>query len=348
MTPLRWSSGNVNRFMKAVLKLLKFAAKPKLPERIEQLNTMKKILILFLNMALLTFSIVSAIARVPKRGTAPSVVAVNDCPDLAFHDDFIKTSFNMWPGGPIPAPPPVMWNPWGKVDGSTWWTPDLSASAYSIANGYMSLRTKNSNGSWLATGIGSAAYNNNGAVNGKPSGFLAAPPCYWEVAVWVPQLSASDAPNTSGLWPSVSFYSDPSVTTENIEYDLFECYSINYTIVHTNWHNYKANTSGGKGTTTSDISQGWHIFSMWIDTTTTHWYLDGQEIFNAPTEGGAPLYIVIANALGGGWPINLSTSQQYFMKVAYVACWTEKRIGKIRKQVERGARRGSPSSPNKP
>ena len=260
-------------------------------------------------MTLLAFPLVSAIAQVPKRGTAPSVAAVNDCPDLAFHDDFIRTSFNMWPGGPIPAPPPVMWNPWGKVDGSTWWTPNLSASAYSIANGYISLRTMNSNGSWLATGIGSAAYNNNGAVKGKPTGFLAAPPCYWEVAVWLPQLSASDAANTSGLWPSVSFYSDPSVTTENIEYDLFECYSVNYTIVHTNWHNYKANTSGGKGTITSDISQGWHIFGMWIDTTTTHWYLDGQEIFNAPTEGGAPLYIVIANALGGGWPINLSTSQ---------------------------------------
>jgi Glycosyl hydrolases family 16 len=320
----------------------------------KKINTMKKILILFLNMILLAFPIVSAIAQVPKRGTSPSVAAVNDCPNLAFHDDFNETSFDMWPGGPIPAPPPVMWNPWGKVDGTCWWAPDLSFSAYKIANGYISLRLSLKNGKLLSAGIGSAAYDSGGAVNGKPTGFLAAPPCYWEVSVWMPELSADDAPNTSGLWPSVSFYSDPS-TKEKIEYDLFECYSgpggsgkPDYTKVYTTWHDWAANTGNGTTITVPDISKGWHVWGIWIDTTTTHWYLDGKEIYTAPTKGSAPLYIVIANTVGGGWPINLSTSKQYFMKVAYVACWTEKRVGKIRKQVERRARSVSPSSPNKP
>jgi len=89
------------------------------------------------------------------------------------------------------------------------------------------------------------------------------------------------------------------------------CYSIDYRILHTTWHDWKAKTGGrvcpctatqvqrrlssttsssdGKGITTSDISKGWHVWGIWVDATTIHWYLDGKEIYTAPTKGSAPL-----------------------------------------------------------
>ena len=52
------------------------------------------------------------------------------------------------------------------------------------------------------------------------------------------------------------------------------------------------------------------------------WYLDGQEIFNAPIPSTQPVYVMITNGVRGGWPVSLAPAQVYKMRMAYIAVWT--------------------------
>lgn len=266
---------------------------------------------------------------------------VTNCPQLGFYDAFNEANFagtlSKW--GPISAP--VKWI-YEKPDARTWWSVDAGAWAYDTSAGYLQLHahnyyqslTQKGTGAWFGVGLSTLAYTNGGAINGQSTGFKASPPFYWEAAIWVPQLVPGiDVPNAAGLWPSFSLYTDPAVTAANgssVELDVFELYSVDYTVPHCSWHNWSStgHQIAALGTTFThgafpDLSAGWHIWGIWVDVQTTHWYLDGKEIFTQPTQSQVPYYAMLANALGGGWQVSLTPSQVYTFKVGYIMCWTK-------------------------
>lgn len=272
-------------------------------------------------------------------GTAPAYVT--DCPNLAFSDSFHYTD-QSWISNTGPIQAPVKWivhKADGYDFGDAYYDGVPNGSDYVCSSNGVALNLHNwyrsysqaGDGVWRTGNLSSLAYAKGGAVNGQSTGFEASAPSYWEVAVWIAPLQPGDAPGISGLWPSVSLYTDPAVLSTvgySVEYDLFELYSIDYTIPHCSWHKWSPSGQqlAAYGSTFShgafpDLSAGWHIWGLWIDTATTHWYLDGQEIFTQPTETTNAVYIMLTNASGGGFPFMMSPSQVYPYQVAYVACW---------------------------
>lgn len=268
---------------------------------------------------------------------------VNNCPNLAFSDTFNEGSNlqnELSFKGPIT--PPIKWIT-NKPDGLNFggfYQPNTDIFTYSTTSGHLILTMHNfyqnpanphGNGNWFTGAMATAAWKNQ-IGGGATTGFLAKAPCYFEVALWTQELTACDAPNVAGLWPSISLYTDPQLTAgvgESMEIDLLEAYSIDFTVSHYSWHHYTSsggNIGGGSvAPITADISQGWHIYGLWIDTGTITMYRDGIQVFSFANPGGVglePFYIMLAAGYGGGWTVSETPSQTYNMHVAYVGCWT--------------------------
>jgi hypothetical protein len=270
---------------------------------------------------------------------------VTDCPALVFSDTFGGVfAPTLW--GPIV--PPQKWitdKPDGLSFGGFFSAPS-GVSHYSTASGHLVITMYNyyqagppapatnlkGTGSWTTGMISSAAWKNQ-TGGGPTTGFMAKAPCYFETAVWIPRLTPSDLPNTAGLWPSISLYTDPELTSgvgSSCEIDLLEAYSIDYTIPHFSLHVWSASgvsLPGGTSATPkmADLSQGWHIYGVWIDTKTITYYLDDVVVLTAPTPavvGLEPFYILLEPGYGGGWTVSESPAQTYNMHVAYVECWS--------------------------
>lgn len=281
---------------------------------------------------------------VPLQGINPPVmpssapVYVTNCQNLAFSDTFNEgpnflSTLSQW--GPIAGAVKWITNKPDGLNFGGYYQPFNDGFTYKTDSGHLVLtmhnyyqsESQNGDGNWYTGAISSAAWKNQEAT----TGFLAKAPCYWETAVWIPPLTSSDTPNSAGLWPSMSLYTDPAMTGQvgqSMELDLLEAYSINYKIPHFSWHIWGSSgqlSAGGSTPTMPDISKGWHIYGLWVDTNTIHWYMDGVEVFNTPNGGVGlePFYFMIVNGYGGGWNISLNPSQQYNMHVAYVACWNQ-------------------------
>ena len=246
-------------------------------------------------------------AAPPKMPNAPPA-AVTDCPNLAFSDTFnegsnFQSELSEW--GPLSSTVKWICN---KADGFNfggYYQPFSDTYTYSATSGHLVLRMHNyyqapipgsqsGDGNWYTGAIASAAWKNQTGGGTTTTGFLASAPCYWEAAVWVPPLTSCDIANAAGLWPSISLYTDPQLVStvgSSLELDLFELYSINYTIPHFSWHIWSSGGSqlsagGASPTEPYDFSQGWHVFGLWVDSAVIHWYLDGAEVFTAPNPGG--------------------------------------------------------------
>ena len=274
---------------------------------------------------------------------------MTDCPTLAFQDNFNETNFGTelsdW--GPITAP--VKWitnKPDGFNFGGFYNSAEDASYAYVTTTGHLVIDMHNyyqagapapsfylqGDGNWFTGAIASAAYIKQTGGGNTTTGFLAKAPCYWECAVWVPPLTNFDPPNAAGLWPSLSLYTDPQLLPsvgQSMELDLFELYSINYKIPHFSWHIWSAagaqlSAGGASPTEPVDLSQGWHVYGLWIDIGTITWYLDGVQVFSAPNPGGVglePMYFMIANGYGGGWVTSMAPIKTYDLHVAYVICF---------------------------
>jgi hypothetical protein len=278
----------------------------------------------------------------PAMPTAPPTY-VTDCPNLRFSDAFnegpnFESTLSQW--GPITSGLKWITNKPDGLDFGGYLQPYNDNYTYETTTGHLVLimhnyyqdPTQKGNGNWFTGAIASAAWKNQ--VGGGPTtGFLAKAPCYWETAIWIPPLTSCDVPNAAGLWPSISLYTDPELTAgvgSSVELDLLEAYSINFKIPHFSIHVWSSTGSTLAGSssvapTMPDISQGWHIYGIWIDTATIHYYMDGAQVFSAPTPpvvGLEPFYLMLTNGYGGGWTVSLTPAQTYNMHVAYVACWT--------------------------
>lgn len=271
----------------------------------------------------------------------PSVVT--DCPNLAFSDTFnegpnFTSELSEW--GPIV--PPIKWitNKPDGFDFGGFYQPFNDTFSYKTDSGHLVLTMHNfyqnpgspgGDGNWYTSAISTAAFTRQ--IGGGPTtGFLAKAPCYWEVAMWVPELTACDVPHAAGLWPSISLYTDPQLQPSqggtSMELDLLEAYSIDFTVSHYTWHTYgPSGQTGANGVApiTSDISQGWHIYGIWIDMATITMYRDGVQVFSFANPGGIgldPFYLILVDGYGGGWTVSETPSQLYNLHVAYVGCWT--------------------------
>jgi len=154
----------------------------------------------------------------------------------------------------------------------------------------------------------------------------------------MPALAPTDTPNVTAFFPSVSLYTDPALTKANgysEELDMFECYSSDYTVPAFSWHTWSSHgQTAARGSTFShgafpDLSKDWHIYGLWVDTTTMTWYLDGRVVFTAPTVGAnLPYYVVIAAqaikaSTDAASAIGASPSLAYPMDIAYIGVWAQ-------------------------
>lgn len=269
--------------------------------------------------------------------------AVTDCPNLAFSDTFnegthFQADMSEW--GPLSSSVKWIANKPDGLDFGGYYQPYNDGFTYQTTSGHLILEMHNyyqahngnpayntGDGNWYTGAIASAAFKNQ--IGGGPTtGFLAKAPCYWEVAMWTPELTACDDINTAGLWPSISLYTDPQLPGLGMELDLLEAYSIDFTISHYSWHIWSGPnqlSAGGVQPKTADISQGWHIYGIWIDSGMITMYRDGIQVFSFANPGGVgllPFYIMLANGYGAGFTLSMAPFKTYNMHVAYVACWT--------------------------
>lgn len=290
--------------------------------------------------------------------------AVNDCPNLVLNEDFTEgqaawnAKLSPDPGwGPLTNG--VMYAA-HKADGTDFgggtniaddFQPsqvhsDGSNPYYDVSKGFLQLNcnvwsnhggpsASNGDGRWKSPMITSYSYHNESA----PSGESFTPPFYAEFTCQVPALGSSDVPYSAGLWPSITFYtipSSPGPTRPSDEIDVFEMYSRltnaagGLTNIQCSTHLYNSDGSNGGYTNGGyasglDLSHSWHTYGLWVDTTTTHWYLDGVEIYSAPTptNGANPaFYFQFGPVMGGGWPVCLNLANQYVMYVSGWKIWS--------------------------
>ena len=182
---------------------------------------------------------------------------------------------------------------------------------------------------WGTGGINSAAYAQGGAESGQSTGFLASSPSYWEAGLWLPQLAATDPANMPGLWPFIALRTDPAQGGTSVEYILCAFHSADYTQLECGWHLWDIDgtqiAAGDNNPVPGmlpDMSGEWHVYGIWINTTRVRWYLDGAQIYSAPTpqNGLAPLYVQIANGYTND--MHFDQANEYTMKISYLNCWT--------------------------
>jgi hypothetical protein len=291
----------------------------------------------------------SPVPRLPSKPSNP----VTDCPNLLFSDSFnqgeVELQSELSQSGPITGK--VKWIT-HRADGIDWgdakWATVGDKTAFDDTAGYLQLTITNhqkglnlgGDGNWWTGGLSTLAYANGGAdSNGNPTGFKVKPPFYVEIACIMPALAPTDRPNVAAFWPSVSLYTDPALTSANgysEELDMFECYSSDYTAPVFSWHTWSSDgrQTAAHGSSFShgafpDLSKDWHIYGLWVDTTSMTWYLDGRVVFTAPTVGAnLPYYVVIAaqtmkpNRDDAG-AIGASPSLAYPMDIAYIGVWAQ-------------------------
>jgi hypothetical protein len=122
-----------------------------------------------------------------------------------------------------------------------------------------------------------------------------------------------------GTWPSFWLLpSDNLIRAQPAvaEIDAVELYGHEPTGACQSTHEYRGGKDGGIarcGRRFADerTALTWHTYGVSVTPTGITFYLDGQEVAEAPqvTGGGAPMFFLVDLALGGGWPVALEPLQ---------------------------------------
>jgi beta-glucanase (GH16 family) len=144
---------------------------------------------------------------------------------------------------------------------------------------------------------------------------------YWEASIYMP--------SGHGVWPGFWLASVSGIPKNRIvnsaEIDIVEAYGVDMTQLHNNLHVWspagKDIGGGGKQSTVKNMSNSWHTYGCLINKDYIHYYYDGAETFRigTPPEATLPLYVMVDFALGGGWPINISSPS--YLRVGYVRAY---------------------------
>lgn len=112
------------------------------------------------------------------------------------------------------------------------------------------------------------------------------------------------------------------------EIDIAEVLGVDpETHVATVWYGDEENPqSQSDNISTVDLSADFHVYGLlWTESEIT-WFLDGQQVFTAPTPAGydKEMYILMNLAVGGAWPGNPDATTPFpsAMEVDYVKVWT--------------------------
>lgn len=164
--------------------------------------------------------------------------------------------------------------------------------------------------------------------NGYNGFSSAGPGVYWECQAWIPPLLNGEPANAPGLWSSFWLVGDNAFSSNPgpvAEIDIFEAYSIDYTVIHSTYHDWNGSGGGAIGVTgTLDYSKGWHTYGCLINADFVHFYIDGVETGKVATSASAlqPLHCLFDIAFGGGFSTStLNTSRPHTMLVKYIRCY---------------------------
>ena len=135
---------------------------------------------------------------------------------------------------------------------------------------------------------------------------------------------AAQFPSAPGTWPA--FWMLPVDEKPNHgEIDIFEGYTQFKNGVCTTLHDWDNDANSKQNcfnTFGADLTAGYHVYGMLWTAQTMTFYIDGQQIYQAPTLKvmNAPYYMLVDLGLGGGWPTT-STPATNVMKVKYVRAY---------------------------
>ena len=136
-------------------------------------------------------------------------------------------------------------------------------------------------------------------------------------------------PAGKGIWPAFWMLPSPNLVSADAvgsEVDAVELYGHDPRLTCHSTHAY----ADGKDfprtkcfPTFSSIKDalGWHTYGVWVTPVEIVYYVDGRQVFTAPqiNAGDRPLFFLLNLTLGGGWPVELtSTGNRATMYVDYV------------------------------
>jgi beta-glucanase (GH16 family) len=238
---------------------------------------------------------------------------------LVFDEEF-NGPFQISPGtGWGPMTPPLKWiahTPYSGDFGDAYFTGPSEPNTpdpFSLANGILTVtayQDPSINNHWRSGLISSIDQSGHGFSQALG---------YWETRLVLPQ--------GQGVWPAFWLLGMECIqratrTINEAEIDILEAYGENMTLAHQTVHVWAPN--GSQPYTTNNTSKvvgmttGWHVYGCLINTDLIHFYFDNVEIWNTPTpiEATRPLFVMIDLALGGGWPVDLTSPVH--MEVDYV------------------------------
>ena len=216
--------------------------------------------------------------------------------------------------GPIVSP--LKWiahTPYGGDFGQAYFTgPHENASTpspFSVSNGILTITAYQDptiNNHWRSGLLSSADCNGNGFSQALG---------YWECRMQLP--------SGSGVWPAFWLAGVNGIsktrTTNSAEIDILEAFGVDMTIAHHYTHIWAPNGSQvsgtGSATVQAGMTTGFHVYGCLVNADFIHFYYDGVEVANTPTqpEEKLPLYVMIDLALGDGFPINIPSPTQMYV-----------------------------------
>ncbi len=129
-------------------------------------------------------------------------------------------------------------------------------------------------------------------------------------------------PAGKGLWPA--FWLLPADRSWPPEIDVFEVLGDRPDRLHMAIHTTRGLTEGTDAEV-GDLSRDFHVYGVDWEPERVRWYLDGRQVFEAPTPADLhrPMYLLIDLAVGGTWPGAPDESTRFpaEMKVDYVRAW---------------------------
>jgi beta-glucanase (GH16 family) len=136
-----------------------------------------------------------------------------------------------------------------------------------------------------------------------------------------------ELPAGKGAWPA--FWLLPADSSWPPELDVFEVLGDNPSKVYLNVHS-KGHRGSGSAAVVDDLSDGMHTFGVLWSKTTIIWYVDGEEVFHAPTppDMHKPMYMISNLAIGGYWPGSPDASfTSMDMKIDYIKAYSLDKSG---------------------
>jgi beta-glucanase (GH16 family) len=140
-------------------------------------------------------------------------------------------------------------------------------------------------------------------------------------------------PAGKGVWPAnwacnLKSQAPGGDAVGTVELDVLEAYGVDMTIFHTTTHLWKEKEEFTAATATGlpDLSADFHTYGYLVGDTDIEVFLDGAPVSKAPlyrADNIDKFYWMFNLAMGGGWPIDVPSSQHYDLQIKYVRIYSK-------------------------